>query len=293
MSPESPKSPVSVLICTKNEERNLSDCLKGVAWADDCVVLDSYSDDTTVTIAREQGARVVQRQFDNFSTHKNWALDNIDFRHDWILIVDADERVTPELAREIAALVNGSPPHHGYYLARQNWFAGTWIRHGGWYPDWNLRLLRRGRGRYEPRLVGEHMLLTGPPGYLKNPVIHYDYKGIERYFDRHNVYSSLEAVEAYRTLTAPHQTKGLPADFSTRGPERRRFLKNLAYQYLPGRPLFKFIWMYFFKLGFLDGRMGFRYCVLHTFYDYQISLKLEELRDPQSPMSQKYKDMSV
>ena len=293
MSHASSKSPVSVLICTKNEERNLRDCLKGIAWADDCVVLDSYSDDATVTIAREQGARVVHRQFDNFSTHKNWALDNIDFRHDWILIVDADERVTPELAREIAALVNGSPPYHGYYLARQNWFAGTWIRHGGWYPDFNLRLLRRGQGRYEPRLVGEHILLTGPPGYLINPVIHYDYKGIERYFDRHNVYSSLEAVEAYRTLIAPRQTKGLPADLWTRGPERRRFLKNLAYRYLPGRPLFKFIWMYFFKLGFLDGRMGFRYCVLHTFYDYQISLKLEELRDPQSPMSRKYKDMSA
>jgi len=293
MSHASSKSPVSVLICTKNEERNLRDCLKGIAWADDCVVLDSYSDDATVTIAREQGARVVHRQFDNFSTHKNWALDNIDFRHDWILIVDADERVTPELAREIAALVNGSPPYHGYYLARQNWFAGTWIRHGGWYPDFNLRLLRRGQGRYEPRLVGEHILLAGPPGYLKNPVIHYDYKGIERYFDRHNVYSSLEAVEAYRTLIAPRQTKGLPADLWTRGPERRRFLKNLAYRYLPGRPLFKFIWMYFFKLGFLDGRMGFRYCVLHTFYDYQISLKLEELRDPQSPMSRKYKDMSA
>ena len=269
------------------------ECLKGVAWADDCVVLDSYSDDATVTIAREQGARVVQRQFDNFSTHKNWALDNIDFRHDWILIVDADERVTPELAREITALVNGSPPHHGYYLARQNWFAGTWIRHGGWYPDWNLRLLRRGRGRYEPRLVGEHMLLTGPPGYLKNPVIHHDYKGIERYFDRHNVYSSLEAVEAYRTLDRGGPAPGIAGGFWAKGPERRRFLKNLAYRYLPGRPLFKFIWMYFFKLGFLDGRMGFRYCLLHTFYDYQISLKLEELRDPQSPMSQKYKDMSA
>jgi hypothetical protein len=137
------------------------------------------------------------------------------------------------------------------------------------------------------------MLLEGPPGYLKNPLIHYDYKGIERYFERHNVYSSLEAVEAYRTLTTPDQPEGLRADLWTKGPERRRFLKNLAYRYLPGRGLFKFIWMYLFKLGFLDGRMGFRFCLLHTFYDYQISLKLEELRDPQSPMSQKYKDMSA
>jgi len=290
MTDNSPKSPVSVLICTRNEARNLGACLASVAWADDCVVFDSYSDDATVTIAREGGARVVQREFENFSTHKNWALDHLDFKHDWILIVDADERVTPDLAREIAGLVGGSPQRHGYYLARQNWFAGTWIRHGGWYPDWNLRLLRRGRGRYEARLVHEHVLLDGPPGYLKNPLIHYDYKGIERYFERHNVYSSLEAVEAHRTLTAPDQPRGLPGALRARGPERRRFFKNLAYRYLPARALVKFCWMYFFKLGFLDGRMGFRYCLLHTFYDYQISLKLEELRDSGSPMSEKYRD---
>src|SRR5512135_542026 len=103
MTDASQKSPVSVLICTKNEERNLGDCLKSLAWAEDCVVFDSYSDDQTVQIAQAEGARVVQRQFDNFSAHKNWALDNLDFRHDWILIVDADERVTPDLAREITA----------------------------------------------------------------------------------------------------------------------------------------------------------------------------------------------
>jgi glycosyltransferase involved in cell wall biosynthesis len=293
MTDDDRKTPVSVLICTKNEERNLGDCLKSVAWADDCVVLDSYSDDRTVEIAQAGGARVVQRQFDNFSANKNWALDHLDFKHDWILIVDADERVTPELAQEIGALVSDSPSHPGYYVARQNWFAGVWIRHGGWYPDWNLRLLRRGRGRYEARLVHEHVLLDGPPGYLHHPLIHYDYKGIERYFERHNVYSSLEAVEAHRLLNAPDRPRGLPAALQARGPARRRFLKNLAYRYLPARALMKFLWMYVVKLGFLDGRMGFRYCLLHTFYDYQISLKLEELRDPQSPMSQKYKDMSA
>ena len=102
-----------------------------------------------------------------------------------------------------------------------------------------------------------------------------------------------EAVEAYRTITAPGQPQGLPAALRARGPERRRFLKNLAYRYLPARALIKFCWMYLVKLGFLDGRMGFRYCLLHTFYDYQISLKLEELRDPQSPLSRKYKDISA
>lgn len=285
------KVPVSVLICTKNEERNLEQCLKSVAWADDIVVLDSLSTDRTVSLARGLGARVVEREFDNFSAHKNWALDHIDFRHDWILILDADERVTEALAREIAGVMQGTQEPAGYYISRQNFFAGKWIRHGGWFPDWNLRLLRRGRGRYEARLVHEHMLLNGPSGFLKNPLVHHDYKGIERYFERHNHYTSLEAVEASRILAALAQPEVLPAKLRAQGPERRRFLKNLAYRYLPARSLCKFVWMYFLKLGFLDGRMGFRFSLLHAFHEYMISLKLEELKDPTSPMSQKYKDL--
>jgi glycosyltransferase involved in cell wall biosynthesis len=289
--PDLPKPPVSVLICTKNEERNLRGCLESVAWADDVVVLDSYSDDGTLKIARELGARVVQRAFDNFSAHKNWALENIDFGHDWVLIVDADERVSEALAREIAAAVRRPGDLCGYYLPRKNLFRGQWMRHGGWYPDYNLRLLQRGRGRYEDRIVHEHVLLDGPAGYLENPLVHHDYKGIERYFERHNVYSSLEAVEARRTLLAQGAAAVLPALLGKKGPERRRFLKNLAYRYLPARSLFKFIWMYLIKLGFLDGRLGFRFCLLHTFYEYQVSLKLEELEDPGSPLSEKYRDL--
>jgi glycosyltransferase involved in cell wall biosynthesis len=289
--PETIKAPVSVLVCTKNEERNLKDCLEGVSWADDIVVLDSFSDDDTVNIARQLGSLVVQREFTNFSDHKNWALDNLEFGHDWLLIVDADERVSEVLAQEIAAAVGHPGEICGYYLARQNFFCGQWIRHGGWYPDYNLRLLKRGRGRYESRLVHEHVLLDGPAGYLKNPLIHHDYKGIERYFDRHNVYSSLEAVEARRTLMAHGPNQALPALLWGKGPGRRRFLKNLAYRYLPARSLVKFLWMYVIKLGFLDGRLGFRYCLLHTFYEYQVSLKLEELQDPGSPITQKYRDL--
>jgi len=289
--PELNKAPVSVLICTRNEERNLKSCLESVAWAGDLFVFDSCSDDDTVNLARQLGARVVQREFDNFSAHKNWALDHLEFAHDWVLIVDADERVSPALAREIAAAVARPGEVCGYYLARKNFFCGQWIRHGGWYPDYNLRLLKRGRGRYESRLVHEHVLLDGPAGYLENPLIHHDYKGMERYFERHNVYSSLEAVEASRTLTAPQSAQSLPALLWAKGPERRRFLKNLAYRFLPARSLFKFIWMYLIKLGFLDGRLGFRYCLLHTFYEYQVSLKLEELQDPNSPLAQKYRDL--
>jgi len=290
--PDLNKAPVSVLICTRNEARNLEACLKSLAWAGDLVVLDSFSDDDTVNIARRLGARVVQRQFDNFSAHKNWALDHLDFAYDWVLIVDADERVSPALAQEIAAAVARPVALCGYYLARQNFFCGKWIRHGGWFPDYNLRLLKLGRGRYESRLVHEHVLLDVPAGYLENPLVHHDYKGMERYFDRHNVYSSLEAVEAAHTIRAAGKpARSLPALLWTRGPERRRFLKNLAYRYLPARALIKFLWMYLLRLGFLDGRLGFRYCLLHAFYEYQVSLKLEELQDPDSPISEKYRDL--
>ncbi|TGO02311.1 hypothetical protein PN36_27220 [Candidatus Thiomargarita nelsonii] len=283
---------LSVLIPTKNEERNIVDCLKSVSWADEIFVFDSYSSDKTVEIVREKGAKVVQREFDNFSTHKNWAIDHIDFKNEWILILDADERLTEALSKEIKLICQKTSSElKGYYIGRQIWFAGTWVRHGGWYPDWQLRLFKRGYAHYESRIVHEHMLVEGPVGFLKNHLVHDDYKGIERYFERHNTYSSMEAVEIYKTLIKQKKStddKLMPTLF-TRGPEQRRFLKNLAYRYLPARPLFKFVWMYFIKLGFLDGRIGFRFALLKAFYEYQISLKLEELNDPESPLYKKYK----
>ena len=281
------KAALSVLIPTRDEERNIAACMQSVVWAGEIVVFDSLSTDRTRDIAQGYGAKVVQREFDNFSAHKNWALGNIRFENDWILIVDADERITETLAGEIQDLLKQGPKRNGYYVARQNWFCGKWIRHGGWYPDWQLRLIRRGCARYESRIVHEHVLLDGPAGYLKNPLVHQDYKGIERYFERHNSYSSLEAIEAYQQMVGNGQGEYLPADSTGPGPGRRRLLKTLAYRYLPARSLFKFLWMYVFKLGFLDGRIGFRYCLLHTFYEYQISLKLEELKEPESPMREK------
>jgi glycosyltransferase involved in cell wall biosynthesis len=280
---------ISVLIPTQNEERNIAACINHVTWANEIIVFDSFSNDQTLNIAHQLGAKVVQRKFDNFSAHKNWALENIDFKNDWVLIVDADERITEALSIEIKALFQNTLKFNGYYIARQNWFGGKWIHHGGWYPDWQLRLLKRGYARYESRLVHEHVLLEGQAGFLKNPLIHYDDKGIERYFERHNHYSSMESVEIFKILTSSsNQSPQLKASLFARGPGHRRFLKNLAYRYLPARPLFKFFWMYVIKLGFLDGRIGLRYCLLHTFYEYQVSLKLEELTNPGSPLYQKY-----
>ena len=281
------RAPVSVLIPTRNEERLLPGCLASVAWADEIVVFDSHSTDRTVEIARAAGATVVQREFDSFARHKNWALDNIPFRHRWVLLLDADERVTPELAAEIRAAVARADGPAGYYIGRKLVFGGKWVRHGGVWPDYNLRLLQLGRGRYEDRLVHEHVILDGEAGYLANPLLHEDDKGLERYIERHNHYTSLEAVEVLRAERGLGGGQ-LGGDLAARGPQRRRALKTFAYRRLPCRPLFYFLYMYVLKAGFLDGRIGLRYCLIKTFFEYMIDLKAAELRRPDSPMRQKY-----
>jgi glycosyltransferase involved in cell wall biosynthesis len=278
--PASCRAPLSVVIPTRNEERNLRDTLLSVVgWADEVVVFDSVSEDRTLEIARSFELRVVQRSFDNFSAHKNWALANLGLRNDWIFFLDADERPTPELREEIAReLTNASCSYAGFYVARKNYFMGRWIRHAGMYPDWNLRLFKRHLGRYEDRIVHEHVLLNGPAGYLRNPLEHNDFKGLSRWLERHNVYTSMEAVEIRRLLTGDEQRRTIPARAMARGPHLRRRMKELAYRYVPCRPLFTFVWMYVIRAGFLDGQIGFRYCLLKSVADYLTDLKLLELR---------------
>jgi len=282
------KAPVSVFVPTRNEERALPACLASLAWADEVFVFDSYSDDGTEAAAREAGATWVQRVFDDFATHKNWALDHLDFKHEWILIVDADERIPPDLASEIQEAIASPEAAPGYYIARKKLFAGKWLRYGGSFPDYNLRLFRRGTCRYEKRLVHEHMVCEGTPGYLKTPLLHEDYKGIERYIDRQNVYSSFEAVEAYKLNLDMQATDQIKADIWRVGPYRRRAMKSFAYRHLPLRSLFVFLWVYIFKLGCLDGRVGLRYCILRAIYEYQVDLKVLELQTEGSPMREKY-----
>jgi glycosyltransferase involved in cell wall biosynthesis len=276
-----------VLIPTRNEERLLPACLASVAWADQVVVFDSLSTDATLDIARAAGATVVQREFDSFAAHKNWALDNIGFHHRWVLLLDADERVTDSLANEIRAVVAAGDGPAGYYIGRKLVFCGRWIRHGGVWPDYNMRLVQRGRAQYEDRLVHEHMILTGPAGYLKNPLLHDDDKGLERYMERHNHYTSLEAVEVLRDALGLSGRR-LGGDLGVRGPQRRRALKTFAHRHLPCRALFYFLYMYVLKAGFLDGRIGLRYCLVKTFFEYLVDLKVRELRQPGSPMRRRY-----
>jgi glycosyltransferase involved in cell wall biosynthesis len=272
------KALVSVVIPTRNEERNLALTLSSVTdWASEVFVFDSFSDDRTLEIASGFKVEIVQRVFDDFATHKNWALDNLPFQNQWILFLDADERLTSELRDEISRVVSRDGDPNGYYVARKNYFMRQWIRHAGMYPDWQLRLFRHGTCRYEDRLVHEHMLVDGTTAFLKNPLEHHDFKGLERWFDRHNRYTSMEASEIRRVLHRDRAGR-ISGSLWSRGPERTRIVKEFAYRYLPCRAVFVFIWMYLIRGGFLDGRIGFRYCVLKAFVDYQTSVKLLELQ---------------
>jgi glycosyltransferase involved in cell wall biosynthesis len=268
---------ISVLVPTLDEELNLSECLDSVAWADEVFVVDSFSHDRTAETARAHGVQVVQHPFESYSRQKNWALDTLPFRNDWVLIVDADERVTPELRCEIEqVLVSGDCD--GYYLNRRFIFLGTWIRHAGWYPSWNLRLFRHKLGRYDDREVHEHVVLEGRVGYLRSDLLHLDRRGLEAFVARHNRYSSLEAAARLKAEQDAPDRAQLPVSLLASPVQRKRFLRERVWPRLPARPLVLFVYMYVLRRGFLDGRAGLALCTFHAFQEFMVGLKLAELR---------------
>jgi glycosyltransferase involved in cell wall biosynthesis len=270
-------APVSVLVPTLDEELNLPECLASLAWADEVFVVDSYSTDRTVEIARAHGAHVVQHHFESYSRQKNWALDALPFRNDWVLIVDADERVTPELRCEIVQVLS-DPACAGYYLNRRFIFLNTWIRHAGWYPSWNLRLFRHQLGRYDDREVHEHVVLNGAVGYLQHDLLHLDRRGLEAFIARHNRYSTLEASARFKAeCDAPDRAR-LPLSLVKSPVQRKRFLRERVWPRVPAKPVALFVYMYVLRRGFLDGRAGLALCLFHAFQEFMVGLKLGELR---------------
>lgn len=270
-------APVSVLVPTLDEEVNLPECLASLAWADEVFVVDSLSHDRTLEIARAHGAIVIQHPFESYSRQKNWALETLPFRNEWVLIVDADERVTPELRCEIEREL-AAPRCDGYYLNRRFIFLGTWIRHAGWYPSWNLRLFRHALGRYDDRDVHEHVVLRGKAGYLGSDLLHFDRRGLEAFVARHNRYSTLEAGARFKAENdAPDRAK-LPLSLVASPVQRKRFLRERVWPHVPARPLALFVYMYVVRRGFLDGRAGLALCVFHAFQEFMVGLKLAELR---------------
>lgn len=265
---------VSVVILTLNEESNVSECLTSLAWSDDVVVFDSFSSDRTVEIATQLGARVVQRKFDNWSAHQNWAVSNIDFKHPWVLYMDADERCTPELRDEVLQAAVAESAHAAFRIRRKDYFMGRWLKHAQLYPTWLVRLFRPQCIRYE-RLVNPVAHVEGTIGSLQAHIDHYPFShGIAHWIARHNRYSDMEAIEA---IKAREGSKLQIADTFSRDPNtRRRALKDIFFR-LPARPLIKFLYFYTWRRGFLDGRAGFTYSTLQAFYEYMIECKRREL----------------
>jgi glycosyltransferase involved in cell wall biosynthesis len=269
--------PVSVLILTLNEEKNLPACLESVKWCDDIVVLDSFSTDRTVEIAKSANARVVQRRFDNWAAHQNWAVRNIPFKHPWVYYSDADEIVPSELRDEMCEVTSApSAQHVAYRVRRKNFFCGRWIRHCGNYSVWLLRLFRPDKVHWE-RLVNPVAVIQGSEGRLEHHFHHFSFnKGYEAWFEKHNKYSSLEAEEGIKTIHHGFSDWAGLLSFSD-GSRRRRALKELSFR-LPFRPELRFLYMYVLRLGFLDGWEGLTYCRLLSIYEYLIVLKMKELR---------------
>src|SRR5436309_3401945 len=270
-------APVSVLVPTLDEELNLPDCLRSLAWVDEIFVVDSFSRDRTVEIAREHDAQVVQHEFQSYSRQKNWALETLPFRNEWVLIVDADERVPPELQCEIDNVVQDGRCD-GYYLNRRFIFLGHWIRHAGWYPSWNLRLFGHRPGRSADREVPEHVVLSGSVGYLKSELLHEDRRGLEPFVARHNRYSTLEAAARFKAERDAPDRARLPVSLLASPVQRKRFLRERVWPAIPGKPMALFVYMYLLRRGFLDGRAGLALCVFHAFQEFMVGMKLGEMR---------------
>ena len=274
---------VSILILTKNEEQDLPGCLKSVSWADDVHVYDSGSTDATAAIAAGAGARITARPCDsgrelfggNEAEHKNWALANLPFKYDWVLHLDADERVTPELHRSICRALKNPGDKVAFRVRRRDFWGERWLRHVV-TSSLYIRLFRPGKMRYE-RLINPVSLPNGPVGDLEGYLDHYPFsKGTTHWLQKHNSYSSLEAqqIEANRASNRPFS---VIQAFLGRDRNQRRFHQKEIFYRMPARPLLKFLLLYLGKRGFLDGRAGFGYATLQSFYEYMIVLKTKEL----------------
>jgi glycosyltransferase involved in cell wall biosynthesis len=263
------RAPVAAIVLTYNEERNLPECLASLAeWVDELFVVDSGSTDRTVAIAREAGATVVQHAFVHYGAQRNWAIDNLPVSSPWTLHVDADERITPELRTSITVALAESARltrFDGFLVSRRTMFMGRWIRHGGHYPAWHLRLMRTGVGRCEDRLYDQHFYVPGTVQKLQGDLIDTLTPDVATFTARHLRWAALEAAEH----EVPPETNGrirgrLASDNAI---EQRRWLRDW-YARLPlfVRPTAYFLYRYIVRLGFLDGRAGLVFHVLQGFW---------------------------
>jgi glycosyltransferase involved in cell wall biosynthesis len=276
--------PVTVIIPTRNEARHLSRCLEAARLCAEIYVIDSQSADETVEIARAFGAKVVQFHYGGgWPKKRQWALDSLSFENEWVLLLDADEILTPELADEVQHAIR-NPRYQGYYLFLQLNFLGRVLRFGD-SGFWKLSLFRRGRGHFECRLreqddsmgdieVHEHVVVDGSTGTLKQALLHENVETLSRYIAKHNEYSNWES----RVLAQDgEQDRELPPTLLGTQAQRRRWLKKWLYR-IPGSPMFLFLYRYVFRLGLLDGVPGLIYCAFQSIQMFHTKAKIYELK---------------
>lgn len=262
---------ISVLILTLDEEVNIAACIEALPWREDVHVLDSGSTDRTREIARHLGAQVAERPFTNYADQRNFGL-GLPFTHDWVVMIDADERVTPELAREIEQRVRTAEAAVAMFkVRRKDMFMGRWLRRSSGYPSWFPRVMRKGRVRVE-REINETYVCDGVSTDLQEHLLHYPFnKGMDWWFERHGRYATAEArLLLARERLAPGRLRDL---LSSDALKRRAALKAVAYR-LPARPFCMFLYLYVVRLGFLDGAAGYQFATMRMAYEVMIDAKV-------------------
>lgn len=282
------KLPVSVIVAARNEEKNLPRCLEALRDVGEVYVIDSQSTDATPEIARSFGAQVVQFRYQGgWPKKRQWAMDNLPLAFDWILLVDADEAMTSELAAEIRRAIE-NPDVNGYFISLRMFFLGRVLRHGD-ASFWKLSLFRRGKGRFECRLrdqdssmadmeVHEHVVVDGATSRLVNPLIHHNVESLSRYIQKHDEYSNWESRVL---LQGELGSSKLPPAFLGTQAQRRRWLKKRLYGIL-GSPVLLFLYRYFLRAGFLDGVPGLIYCGFQAVQMFHTKAKIYELKAKQN-----------
>jgi len=267
--------PVSVMIFTLNEEVHLPHCLKALQVFDDVIVIDSFSTDETRAICETQGVRFFQHDFEGFGSQRNWAIDHVNPKYPWLLVLDADEIVPPELAEELGRAVDQAGDDiSAFRLRRRFHMWEKWLRYSSLYPTWVVRLIHKDRVRYVNRGHSETQEVQGLIADLQNDLIDENRKGIDEWFERQNRYSRKDAE-----YESEQQAEGIwPAGiFSLEPLSRRAALKTFAYR-MPMRGLMYFLYSYFLRRGFLDGREGFYFCLMRAMYQTQISIKKFDMK---------------
>lgn len=266
---------VTAMVLTFNEEIHIRACLESLRWCQDVVVVDSYSTDRTVAVARELGARVLEHEFTGFGDQRNWVLEQGELWTDWVLILDADERVTPELAEELAAIAASAPEGVGAYRVKRRFHMwGRWLRRSSLYPSWVVRFVHRRRMHYVNRGHSETQVVDGKVLDLHNDLIDENLKGIDEWFERQNRYARKEAEHELAIEAEPLRLRGL----ASRDPMARRAVMRRIAEWMPGRPLAYFLYSYVVRGGMLDGRDGFVFCMMRAVYQAMVVAKKHDLR---------------